>query len=152
MRNTIGGVCQVRRMTRTNHSIEVYLYYRRHFWLENRRGILKTVMHEWRIAWWPRLVPLWVWDLGKGNSGKLLEKSWKNQFHHRFKVPCCGIPISPRPRLTCSRYSPELATHCTYNAVELANRPGDDSRDYLTVRGFHELGHWIKGISPENMA
>ena len=30
-------------MTRTNHSIEVYLYHCRHFCLENRRGVLKTV-------------------------------------------------------------------------------------------------------------
>ena len=32
---------QVRRMTRTNDSIEVYLYHCRHFCLENRRGVLK---------------------------------------------------------------------------------------------------------------
>ena len=35
-------------MTRTNHSTDVHLYYRRHFWLENRRDVLKTVIN--RIA------------------------------------------------------------------------------------------------------
>ena len=64
--------CQVRRMTRTNHSTEVYLYYRRHFGFgKQRRGSYQGLWAQ------PDALLGFFRCHGKGTVGSFEGLSWK---------------------------------------------------------------------------
>ena len=85
--------CQVRRMTRTNHSTDVHLYYRRHFWLENRRDVLKGYEPN------ELLLGILAMEAGRSQSMPVGDRNMEvvNPFHSEKVQAECLLEAS-RPR------------------------------------------------------